>query len=333
MGEVGETGEATSRPMKHKTAVVLVTFDGLDLLRSNLRSLHEQSLPFARIIIVDNGSTDGTRAFVREDQALDLLSLERNRGFAGGANAGIRRALQDASIDGIALVNNDVSLEPDWHEQAANALFSHPTFGSCATCLLKKAQPLQVDTAGICWACPGFADNYMTRQMAPSVDSLPWEVFGASAAAALYRRAFFENVGLFDESLFAYQEDVDLALRGRAAGWSCVFAPAARGIHQGFATNRPFPLGGTYADYYNARNRLYVLAKSLPREQWRNSWKTILATNARLLLGSFPEGRGFAVAIGMLHSCLRLPRALKARRNACAHPTRAAETKAEGARP
>jgi len=317
--------------MKHKTAAVVVTFDGLDLLRSNLRSLQEQSLPFARIIIVDNGSTDGTRAFVREDQALELLSLERNRGFAGGANAGIRRALQDASIDGVALVNNDVSLEPDWHEQAANALFSHSTFGCCATCLLKKAQPLQVDTAGICWTCPGFADNAMTGQMAPPAIAPPREVFGASAAAALYRRAFFENVGLFDESLFAYQEDVDLALRGRAAGWSCVFAPAARGVHQGGGTNRPFPLGGTYADYYNTRNRLYVLVKSLPREQWRNFWKTILARNARLLLGSLPEGRGLAVAMGMLHFCLWLPRALQARRNACAHSARAVETKAEGA--
>jgi len=316
-----------SRSMKHKTAAVVVTFDGLECLRSNLRSLQEQSLPFSRIIIVDNGSTDGTRAFVKEEQTLDLLPLERNRGFAGGANAGIRRALQDASIDGIALVNNDVSLEPEWHWRAANALFSHPAFGSCATCLLRKAQPLQVDTAGICWALPGFADNAMTGQPAPPADSPPSEVFGASAAAALYRRAFFEDVGLFDESLFAYQEDVDLALRGRAAGWSCVFAPAARGTHQGFATNRPFPLGGTYADYYNARNRLYVLVKSLPKEQWRNSWKTILATNARLLLASLPEGRGLAVALGMLHALLRLPRAVRARRQAAGENAAPALTK------
>lgn len=300
--------------MSCRTAAVVVTFNGLKLLWANLESLQRQSLPFASVIVVDNGSDDGTGNSLRQRGGVEVVSSAQNRGFAGGANLGIRAALKDPSVDAVALINNDVTLETAWHEQARAALWSQASYGSCATCLLKAEEPERVDTAGICWAKPGFADNDRTGQSPPTLDAPPREVFGACAAAALYRRVFFESVGLFDESLFAYQEDVDLALRGQLAGWGCVFAPAARGTHRGFASGRRFPLGGTYADYYNARNRLHVLVKSLPGAAWKKHWKEIVKTHLCLALRSFPERRGGAVVWGMLHALLRLSRVFRARK-------------------
>jgi hypothetical protein len=121
-------------------------------------------------------------------------------------------------------------------------------------------------------------------------------------------------VGLLDESLFAYQEDVDLALRGQATGWRCLFAPAARGWHLGFGSNRPFIFGGSWADFFNARNRLAVLVQSLPGKDWQAHWPRILADQLRLVFQSAFEGRGLAVAAGFVHSLWWLPDRLKRRR-------------------
>ena len=297
-----------------RSVAVVVSADGRPLLEENLPSLTEQSLAFDRIIVVDNGSQDGSECFCRSLPGVEALILGRNLGFPGGVNQGLMSALADPSVDQIALVNNDVRLHPDWHAEASRALRSHFTYGSVATCLLKADRPDVVDSAGIIWAAPGRPENYHTSQPASLMSSEPQEIFGASAGAALYRRAFFDTVGLFDESLFAYQEDVDLALRGQAAGWRCVLAPAARGWHTGFGSNRPFPLGGSRADFLNSRNRLAVLVQSLPSEEWRRHWSTILTNELHSVIRSPFEGRGLAVVAGLCNSLWWLRRRLKRRR-------------------
>jgi GT2 family glycosyltransferase len=207
----------------------------------------------------------------------------------------------------VALINNDVYLEPDWHAEARKALLSRPRLGSCATCLLRETQPELVDSAGIVWTRPGWAENYLSGRTAPPADEPDREIFGSCAAAALYRAEVFNEIGLFDESLFAYQEDVDLALRAQAAGWRCVFAPAARGLHTGHGSNRSFPVNGTWADYYNARNRLAVLVASLPGSEWQAHWRTILADEAAAVLSGIKEQRAAATLAGFARGLLRLP--------------------------
>ncbi len=91
-------------------------------------------------------------------------------------------------------------------------------------------------------------------------------------------------------------------------------APAARGLHLGFGSNRPFSVGGSYADYFNARNRLVLLVTTLPTDDWRCHWREMLAAQLRLLTTSLPEGRAGAVWAGVLHGLWRVPRALRARR-------------------
>lgn len=290
------------------SAAIVVSHNNRNLLADCLESLSVQTLPFAAILVVDNGSNDSTGSWLRSGfPAAELLRLERNRGFSGGVNHGLRHILARSACEFVALVNNDVRLDPAWHREAYQALAADPGLGSCATCLLRAAEPHLVDTCGITWSRPGRADNLLSGQPAPPASAPTRMVFGACAAAALFRTALFRQVGLFDESLFSYQEDVDLALRAHSAGWRCVLAPAARGLHIGHGSNRPFPGGGTWADYYNARNRLGVLVSSLPADQWRRHWHAILGGECAALLASVRERRLAACAVGLAHGLLRLP--------------------------
>lgn len=298
--------------MGSKVAIV-VSADRRQLLEANLPSLTAQSLKFDRIIVVDNGSGDDSAAFCNRLSGIEVLRLEQNLGFAGGVNQGLMLALADPSVDQVALINNDVRLHVDWHAEATRSLNLDRRCGSIATCLLKAEDPRLVDTAGIVWTNSDKPENYLAGHPAPPISSKPEEIFGACAGAALYLRAFFDTVGLFDASLFAYQEDVDLALRGQLAGWRCLFAPAARGWHLGFGTNRPFPLGGSYADFFNSRNRLAVLVQSLSGEHWRAHWQRILANELRSAIRSIGEGRGLAVIAGLAQTVWWLPSRLKRR--------------------
>jgi GT2 family glycosyltransferase len=295
-------------------AAIVVNANRRQLLVAHLPTLIEQSLPFDRIIVVDNGSADDSVAFCKSLCGIEVLELERNIGFAGGVNQGLMLVLADPAVEQIALINNDVRLDKNWHAEATKALESSDSYGSVATCLLKAKKPDVVDTAGIVLQEGGKPENYLAGQVAPACSTIPLEVFGACAAAALYRRDFFDKVGLFDASLFAYQEDVEIALRGNAKGWRCVFAPAARGWHLGFGSNRPFPLGGSYADFFNARNRLAVLVQSLHRKEWRAHWRAILFNEIRAAVLSIGEGRGLAVIAGLMQALLWLPGRLKRRR-------------------
>jgi GT2 family glycosyltransferase len=281
------------------------------LLRESLPALLGQDRPFRRVIVVDNASPD-TREFLAGRPGTERIALATNLGFAAGANRGIARALEDPEVAAVAVINDDVVLERGWSRAAFEALERDPRHGACATCVL-RASDGRVDSAGIEWRAPGLADNAGHGADAPPPDGPLRRVAGASAAAALYRRAMLDDVGAFDEWLFAYQEDVDLALRAAARGWSAVFAPGARATHRGHASNRPFAFGGTRADFWNARNRLLVAVKSLPRAEWRRHFGSILAAQLGLVVRSFRERRLAAVACGAALGVSGVPRALASR--------------------
>lgn len=295
------------------TAAVVVNWNRRELLEAAVASLKGQTLSFARILIVDNASRDGSAEWAARQPGVELIKLSINHGFAGGCNRALDQLLSENDIECIALVNNDVRLDPDWHRQALAALQVDPHYGACATCLRRDSEPELIDTAGIVWRWPGHADNFQPGRPVAGLAGAPKEVFGASAAAALYRRELFEQIGLFEESFFAYQEDVDLALRARLHGWRTVLAPQARGFHLGFGSNRRFPLGGSWADFYNARNRLAVLARCLPPGVWKTQHHAILAMGRGWISAGFRQRRGLAVLAGTVHGLLRLPAALRAR--------------------
>lgn len=293
------------------TAAVVVTWNGLPLLRRNLPSWDRQSQPFVRRIVVDNGSRDETVRWLAGRPSVDVLRLSGNRGFAAGANAGFRAALADGRVDAVALINNDVLLDPGWNAAARAELLAAPDVGACATCLVQERDPGRIDGAGIVWPEPGWADN--ARHGEPAGPAAPEDVPGVSAGAALYRARFLRETGGFDERLFAYQEDVDLSIRGRRAGWRYRYVPAARGTHAGHGSNRRFFLGGSLADYFNARNRLYVLFKSGPGPGWEDRKGVASRILRRAAGSSLKERRAGAVWAGLLHGLLWWPLARRAR--------------------
>jgi N-acetylglucosaminyl-diphospho-decaprenol L-rhamnosyltransferase len=210
--------------------VVVPSWNGRALLERCLPTLVGQP-DLARVVVVDNGSTDGTAALLAERfPDVHVVALPRNRGFAAAVNAGI--AAGDAEV--VVLVNNDVECDPGFVTALAVAVLAQPGTGMAAAILLTPGRE-RVDGYGL--------ELDRTLSAFPRFAGAPWpaplddrDLALPSGGAAAYRRGALAAVGGFDERLFAYMEDVDVGLRLAAAGWGCAGAPAATGIHLGSAT-------------------------------------------------------------------------------------------------
>ena len=211
--------------------VVIPTFGGWPLTESCLRHLRAQTAPH-RAIVVDNASPDGTPEKVAGGfPDVDVVALERNLGFAGACNRGVAAG----SAELVVLVNNDVDCGPDFLAGLAAALQGAPSAASAAPLLLRPGGSV-IDSVGLC------ADS--TLAGFPRLQGLPAaeagspspRLVGPDGAAGAYRRTAWEAAGGLDERIFFYQEDLDLALRLRAAGHDAVAAPEATGVHTGSAT-------------------------------------------------------------------------------------------------
>ncbi len=211
--------------------VVVVTWRGRDVLRSCLEQLAAQEEPH-RTIVVDNGSRDGTAELVRERfPQTTFVELAENRGFGAAVNAGV------AAGDGaaIVLVNNDVDVDPGFLAALLEPLRADPSVGMVAAMTLMPGRE-RIDAFGI--ELDAGLSAYNRLRHAPLAEGVAAAgvLAGPSGGADAYRRSAFEQAGGFDETLIAYGEDVDLALRLRAAGWRAAQAPGARGVHLGGAT-------------------------------------------------------------------------------------------------
>jgi hypothetical protein len=235
-----------------KAWVVIPTLNGRERLLRTLESLEDQSEP-ASVVVVDNASTDGTVDAVT-DRFPDVTVLENERNL--GFGAAINRAALELEGDALVLVNNDVVCEPEFVALITEPL-TQPLVGTVAGVLLQAAKPGLVDSAGIeldttlgSW---DYLWNRPVRALASARDPV-----GPCGGAAAYRLDAFKELGGFDEALFAYWEDVDLALRFREAGWRCALAPEARALHEhGQTVGAASPA----ARRLEAFGRGYVLAK------------------------------------------------------------------------
>jgi GT2 family glycosyltransferase len=239
-------------------SVVIANWNRRDLVKQCLESLRNQSYSNFEIVLVDNGSSDGSVAFVEQQfPEVRVLALTRNNGFAAANNAGIRIARGEL----IALLNNDAKPEPSWLESLVHALEAHPEVGFCASKILRTGDDQVIDTAGDVYFYYGVGSKRGIDRVDGPEFSQKEYVFGACAGAAIYRRAMLEDVGLFDEDFFLYMEDIDLSFRAQLRGYRCLFVPEARVYHQVAATAG---WGSGLSIYYTRRNILYVLLKNLP---------------------------------------------------------------------
>ncbi len=203
----------------------------MHLLRGALDSLRGQSFSDLETIVVDNGSSDGTRALLKEGYPdVRLVELDRNYGFAVAVNAGIRASHGEI----IVLMNNDTEAAPDWLAALLRAFEEHPEVGCCASKMMMYHDRTRIDTAGDRWC-------FLPDQIGHGDEDGPQYqirryVLTACAGAAAYRREVFELIGGFDEKFETYLEDVDFGIRAQLAGFRCLYVPDAIIYHVGSAT-------------------------------------------------------------------------------------------------
>ncbi len=250
------------------TAVV-PSWNRRDLIDRLLGQLRAQTHPIAEVIVVDNGSRDGSAEAAREHGAR-VIEMGRNAGFTGAVNRGI----EESRTDLVAVVNNDVDIEPDWLERLVGAM-ADPGIWFATGKLLSGSQPEALDgtfdtlsRGGCAWrAGHGSKDGPLW--------SLERRISFASFTATLFRTELFGKVGLLDERFKSYLEDVDFGLRCAGYGYFGLYVPDAVARHQGSAT-----LGKWHKNIVRlmARNQVLLIAKHYPaRYLFRYGWPIFVA--------------------------------------------------------
>jgi GT2 family glycosyltransferase len=241
-----------------RVAVIIPTWNGRDQLPEVLESLERQVFRDFVTVVVDNGSTDGTAEYLRERwPEVKVLALEQNLGFAAAVNRGIGLGREEY----VALVNNDVELEPHWLEITVGTLDRAPNAGSVASKLLEWERRNFLDGAGDLVGWDGYCVRRGKGERDRGQHDGTRQVLSACAAAALYRRSAFDDVGAFDERFFAYIEDVDWGLRAQLAGWDCVYEPTAVAYHVGGVSSSRM---SGFELFQCHRNILTMMAKDFP---------------------------------------------------------------------
>ncbi len=243
-------------------SVVIPNLNGKDFLGDCLRSLERQTFKNFEVIVVDNGSTDGSAAFVRNQFPWLETIVENpdNFGFARACNHGI----EVSSSKYVALLNNDTEAHPDWLAEIVTAADEHPAVGMFASKTLLFDRRDTIDTAGHLMYPDGLNRGRGRLEIDEGQFDDKTDVFFPSGCAALYRRTMFDEIGLFDEHHFAYGDDIDIGISGRLAGWGCLFVPGSVVYHHYSKTT------GAYSPrkvYLVERNRIWIVWKYFPLKQ------------------------------------------------------------------
>jgi len=289
-------------------AVVIPNHNGARWLPGVLDSIAAQTAPPAEVLVVDDGSTDTSRALLGERYPdVRVLALGANVGFARAANAGIAAVAAEA----VALVNTDVVLAPDWIERAAAALSGAPRAASVATKLVDLGDPALLYDAGDVLRRDGACEQRGRFERDSGRYDAPGEVFSACAGAALYRRAAVLDAGGFEERFGTYLEDADLGLRLRMAGWRCRWEPRAVARHAGGGSSAALRHGPRA---WVERNTLLLVARTFPA-RWLHlvayrqlawAWHAARSGGLRAHLA------GVGMALPLLPAFLRERRTLRA---------------------
>lgn len=257
--------------------IVVLNWNNCDDTLACLESLAAARLDGARMLVVDNGSRDGSVDAIRTRFAgVRLVALAENRGFAGGSNAGIRPALEDGA-DAVLLLNNDTRVLPDFLGPLVQAMNDSSEAAAVTGAIMRLDRPDMLDVA---YAEVRLGERHAVQLR--GVNALAGHGFDtrrmvevATGCCLLLRGEALRDVGLFDEAYFAYHEDVDWCFRARRAGWTVLYEPFARVLHRGSGstrrTDRPTPPAGDDPELPNAELlpwnpvRTYLGARNLVR--------------------------------------------------------------------
>lgn len=270
--------------MRPIASIIIPHFNGRQHLPDCFQALRQQSCQAFEIILVDNGSSDGSQALVRADYPeVRLIELGHNHGFTGACNAGFAAAQGQIII----LLNNDTAVEPNWLAELLQAFDQHPDVGSLACKMLLFHQRDTFHTAGDYYHVDGIPGNRGVWQKDVGQFDQPAYVFSACGGAAAYRRTVLEQVGFLDDDFFFSCEDVDLGWRIHLAGWKVLYVPTAVVYHKLKATG-----GSITGSYYDGRNFLYLIWKNYPTNLLRRHGWAILKAQLAITGAALRAWRG-----------------------------------------
>ena len=293
--------------MSRRASVVIPTWNGASLLPPCLEALRAQTCQDFETIVVDNGSRDASLAILAEHYPeVRVIALPRNTGYTGAVNAGIRAARSDIVI----AFNNDVEAGPTWIEALLSSLDRHPEVGMAASRIMLHDRRNVFHSAGDLFGRDGIPRNRGVWEEDRGQYDRQEYVFGPCGGAAAYRRALLEDTGPFDERLFMYLEDVDMAWRGQLLGYPCLYEPRAVVYHRLSASG-----GGTVASYFTGRNTIAVLLKDMPSPLLRRHWQAIVKAQLRIASDALRSWRGQAARARLRGQLAGIPLALKLRRS------------------
>ena len=242
----------------HGTSVTVVipNYNGLKFMEPCMAALEKQTCKDFEILVVDNGSSDGSVDWLKSHQ-YPTIFLEENTGFSGAVNVGIKAS----KTPFVLLLNNDTEVEPDFIGAMIKAIRRSDQIFAVSSKMVQMYHKELMDDAGDMYSVLGWAYQRGVGRSSKGYNR-EREVFSACAGAAIYRRAVFEQIGYFDEMHFAYLEDIDVCYRAKIFGWHNRYCPTAVVYHVG---------SGTSGSKYNAfkvrlaaRNNVYLNYKNMP---------------------------------------------------------------------
>lgn len=244
----------------NKITVVIPNYNGIEYLSDCLQALENQEpeTPDFTVLVVDNGSTDGSVAQLAESRpAVKWILLPENTGFCHAVNVGI----EASDTPYVILLNNDTKVKTGFIKSLYKAIEKDERIFSVSAKMLMWDKPELIDDAGDRYCVLGFAYSRGKGKKAESYNT-PVDIFSACGGAAIYRKSVFEEIGLFDEAHFAYLEDLDIGYRARIYGYRNTYEPKAEVLHFGSAST-----GSRYNERKTqlaSANNIYVVGKNMP---------------------------------------------------------------------
>lgn len=255
--------------MQKKVTIIIPNYNGLKFMEPCFKALRAQSDQNFELLVVDNGSTDGSVKWL-EDHQIPSIFLEENTGFSGAVNIGIRESVTPYVI----LLNNDTEPQPDYVKEMVKAIEGSPKIFSVSSKMIQLYHKDLMDDAGDMYSVLGWAYQRGVGQKSSGYNKA-CRVFSACAGAAIYRREVFDKIGGFDEDHFAYLEDIDVGYRAKICGYENWYCPKAVVYHVGSGTS-----GSKYNSFkvkLASRNNLYLNYKNMPLLQLILNFLPILA--------------------------------------------------------
>jgi len=240
-------------------SVVIPNWNGKHFLAECIDSLNEQTFRDFEIILVDNGSTDGSAEFAEERYGnfIRIIRNKKNLGFTGGNNVGIEAARGEY----IVLLNNDTWAHPNWLDELVKATHLGPPVGMWASKVYSYYKRSQIEAVGELIYWDGLSRSRGQYEQERGQYEEMEEIFFPPGCGGMYRKVVFEEIGLFDEDFFAYADDAEIGIRARLAGWKCVYVPKAILYHKNSGSTGQY---SAFKAFYVERNRFWITLKYFP---------------------------------------------------------------------